>query len=168
MDMEYTFDDAAAFAARLTQAPQIVEEEMLTATNRSLMQGIDMAMAKITENDSVVTGDMRRSVGIQQAASFSGGMSSGAFGPSVDYAYLVEKGRGPVVAKEGGALVFKPHEKYGIPVKKKGKFAGMAVFKSVKAADPKPFMEPTAEKLRPIVRDEFQGAVKRMIVRVVS
>ncbi len=168
MDQEYRFDDAYRLAGLMAQAPEIVKEEMLTATNRSLMQGIAMAQAQITQNDSVVTGDMRRSVAIQESASFAGGVASGAFGPSVDYAYLVEKGRGAVIAKEGGALVFTPHEKYGIPVKKKGKFAGLAVFKSVKAAKPKPFMDPTAEKLRPIVRDEFHGAVKRMIVRVIT
>lgn len=168
MDFEYSFDDAAEFAARLAQAPQIVEDEMLKAVNRSMSQGIDMAQAKITENDSVASGDMRRTTQVQQSASFVGGVASGAFGPSVDYAKLVEDGRGPVVAKEGGALVFTPHPKYGVPLNGKGKFKGKAVYKSVGPAKAKPFMEPTAEKLRPIVRDEFKGAVKRMIVRVVT
>lgn len=149
------FDDARAFAARLAQAPQIVEDEMLKAVNRSMSQGIDMAQAKITENDSVVTGDMRRSTAVQQSATFSGGVASGAFGPSVPYAALVERGRGPVVAREGKTLRFIP------------KGSGQAVYrKRVRPAKAKPFMGPTADKLRPIVRNEFRGAVKRMVVRV--
>lgn len=168
MSQMYSFDDAHHFAARLAEAPEIVEDEMLTATNRSLNTGISMAKEKIEDNESIATGDMHRSVGIQEAATFSAGMASGAFGPSVDYAKLVEDGRGEVVAKEGGALVFTPHPKYGIPVKAKGKFTGMAVFKRVKAAEAKPFMEPTARRLGPKVREEFSGAVKRMIGRVVE
>lgn len=183
------FDDAQAFAKVMAQAPAILQEEMIKSADKITDQGVRWSREKMEDNGSVRTRDTWRSIASDNAT-FAGGQVIGTFGTAAISAIALEKGRkgfGPVRKK---ALAFQP--RYAGPVqgrrmnirkkavynvdgsfavdqkRGRGNYTGLVVVKRVGPAEPRPFMKPTAVKLKPYVPKEFKAAVQRTIARIIK
>ena len=144
-----------AFAGRLGNAQQVVGSEMTQMVDRITIQGEGFAKQILTSNGSVVTGHLRRSVA-HRPATFGGGVARGAWGTATPYGPHVEHGRGPIVAR-GKALRFVP------------KGGGQAIYrKRVGPARARPFMRPSADRVRPIMGREARAVGGRILTRIVS
>lgn len=181
------FENGEEFAKTMRGAPQIVQEEMISAVDRLTLQGVAWAGQKMEDNGSVNSGATRRSITAHPAA-FAGGQVVGSFGTSALAAVALEKGRRGFGPKTKRALAFMP--RYAGPVQGRrmnirkraivnadgtfavnqnrgaGRYTGLVVVKRVGPAEPRPFMQPTAIRLNPEVPKEFRAAMKRMIVRL--
>lgn len=146
-DFTFEFMDAFEFAQQMAAAPQVVETEITTATNRVAIYGMGVSI----RSTPFATGNLRRGHALKPV-SYSGGTATGGWGNAVPYAQAVDEGRGPVVAKNAKALAFVP----------KGG-TGLIFRKSVKAAAAQPFMEPGRAAAESRMDAEFSGAVARIV-----
>src|SRR5690348_105077 len=141
------FSSGRQWAASMKQAPAIVREEFLRSTDRLTLQGEAFAKGLVP----VKTGHLRRSIAMKPAV-WAGG-AVGTFGTATPYGKYVEFGRGPIVARPGHFLRFT--------------VGGRVVYrKSVGPAAPRPFIRPAAARLRPLVKLEYQAAMRRVIDRI--
>ena len=146
-DVTFEFLDAFEFAELVAAAPQVVEAEITTATDRVAIYGMGVSI-KATPWKS---GHLRRNHA-QIPTSYSAGYARGGWGNAVPYAEAVDQGRGPVFAKNAKALKFTPKGAKG-PIFRK----------SVGPADPRPFMEPGREAAESRLDVEFSGAIQRIV-----
>lgn len=148
MDIEFQFDDAHAFAGKLAGAQQVVQREMIAATNRLTLQGVAFAM----QATPVRTGHLRRS-NAAEPATFGGGVVTGKYGNATPYAPPVEFGRRGFSAGPGKVLRFV--------------VGGQVLYrKSVGPAAARPFIRPSVARLRPLVPVEYGAALQRIIARL--
>lgn len=145
-DFTFEFYDAFEFAELVAAAPQIVEAEITTATDRVAIYGMGVSIRATPWK----SGHLRRNHA-QIPTSYSAGYARGGWGNAVPYAEYVEEGRGPVVAKNAKALAFTV-----------GK-GGLIFRKRVKAAKAQPFMEPGREAAESRMDAEFSGAITRIV-----
>lgn len=144
-DIEFRFDDAHDFAAKLAKAPKLVEREMVNATNRLTLQGEGFAKSVVP----VKTGQLRRSIAAEPAR-FGGGTVTGRYGTATPYAKYVEFGRRGFSARPGRKLRFV--------------IGGRVIYTtSVGPAAARPFMRPSAARLRPLVNREYRAALQRIV-----
>ena len=146
-DFTFEFLDAFEFAELMAAAPDVVESEITTATDRVAIYGMGVSIKATPWK----TGHLRRSHA-QIPTSYSAGYARGGWGNAVPYAEYVEEGRGPVVAKNAKALAFTP---------KGGK--NVIFRKSVGPAAAQPFMEPGREAAESRMDAEFSGAITRIV-----
>ena len=151
-DFEFRFTDAFTFGKRMAAAPQIVSEELRSATDRLTLQGEALTKAETP----VRTGHLRRSIAHKPAV-FAGGAVTGSWGTATPYAPYVEEGRGPVVAGPGKVLRFVPKgSDRAIYRKRVGPAAGHWMFRKAE------------RRLRPYVRREFRDATRNIVVQIVG
>lgn len=86
-DFTFEFYDAFEFAELVAAAPQIVEAEITTATDRVAIYGMGVSI----RNTPVDTGHLRRSHA-QMPTSYSGGTATGGWGNAVAYGVFQEYG----------------------------------------------------------------------------
>lgn len=144
------FDDAARFAARMAQAPQIVGDELTRSVDRITLQG-----ERFTKVETPVrTGHLRRSIAMSPAV-FVGGAATGSWGTATPYARYVEEGRGPVVAGPGKVLRFVPKGS-STPIYRKrvGPARGRFMFRKA------------LQRVRPLVGREMRDGVRRIVARL--
>lgn len=141
------FSSGRQWAASMKQAPAIVREEFLRSTDKLTLQGEAFAKG----NAPVRTGHLRRSIAAKPAV-WAGG-AVGTFGTATPYARPVEFGRRGFSARPGHFLRFT--------------VGGRVIYrKSVGPAAPRPFIRPAAARLRPLVKLEYQAAMRRVIDRI--
>ena len=149
-DFEFRFTDAFTFGKRMAAAPQIVSEELRSATDRLTLQGEALTKAETP----VRTGHLRRSIAHKPAV-FAGGTVTGSWGTATPYAPYVEEGRGPVVAGPGKVLRFVPKgSDRAIYRKRVGPAAGRHMFRKA------------VVRIRPMIGREYRAAAQRIIRRM--
>lgn len=147
-DFRADTSDIRRFAARMTGAGRIVDDELRRAVDRCTLAG----EAESKRLVPVKTGHLRRSI-TRAAATVAGGTVRGRWGTNVPYARHVEFGRGPVVARPGKVLRFE--------------IGGRVLYrKRVRAARPRPFLFAAARRLRGQFRREFEAASARIVARM--
>ncbi len=151
MEINFEFPDAFDFARRFGIAPQVVQEEMTTAGNRSSLQGESFTK----EATPVVSGHARRSI-TTIPATFAGGQMRAGWGSyGTNYIEWLEKGRGAIVAGPGKVLRFKPKGSSTYIYRKRvGPAKGRFMF------------EKALRRLEPIFYREMDGALVRIINRM--
>ena len=172
--------DGRDIPERYLQAPRIFRDEFKVGIDRITTQGSAYAIDELEENESVVTGNLRRSI-FPNPAKEAGGMIVGEYGPhGVDYARIVEEGRGPVHARPGKVLAFRPRMAgpvfKGSPTLRShhstshnaegGRNPGWVFVKSVGPAAPKPYMRPSLQRVRPQAHKEFDAVITRILNRL--
>lgn len=146
-DLRFEFPDAFEFAELMAAAPDVVESEITTATDRVAIYGMGVSI----RNTPVDKGHLRRSHA-QMPTSYSAGVATGGWGNATPYAEAVEKGRRGFSASPGKVLAFKP------------KGSSQVIFrKSVGPAKAQPFMEPGREAAESRMDAEFSGAIQRIV-----
>lgn len=147
MSLNIDFSDAERFAVAMAKAPTVIREELLTSTNRLTLQGVAYASALTP----VRTGHLRRN-NAAKAAVWSGG-AVGSYGNATPYAPAVENGRRGFSAGPGKMLRFT--------------IGGQVLYrKSVGPAAARPFIRPSAARLRPLVPREYRAAMQRVMARI--
>ena len=153
-DFDIRFEGLSEFVKRMQGADDVVRDEMVKATNRITLKGEAFAKQRVRNNGSVVTGTLVRSIAATPAR-WAGGEATGMFGTAVPYASIVEDGRGPITARPGKVLRFKP--------KGSSKF----IFrKRVGPARAKPFIEPTRRWIVAVAEREYTVAARRIVQRL--
>lgn len=150
MDFEFQFDDAFAFAAKAAGATRIVGDEMTRGIDRLTIQG-----TAFTQMETPVrTGHLRRSIA-HKPASFGGGLARGSYGTATPYGPHVEYGRRGIDAGPGRVLRFVPKGS-STPIYRRrvGPAAGHHMFRK------------GVQRLRPMVRREFQAVTDRIVARM--
>lgn len=146
-DFTFEFLDAFEFAELMAAAPDVVEAEITTATDRVAIYGMGVSIKATPWK----TGHLRRSHA-QIPTSYSAGYARGGWGNATPYAEAVEKGRRGFSAKPGKVLAFTP------------KGSNQVIFrKSVGPAAAQPFMEPGREAAESRMDAEFSGAITRIV-----
>ena len=144
LDITHNFDP---FSAGMAKAPAIIREEMLISTDRLTLQGVAFA----NPLTPVRTGHLRRNNAAKPAV-WAGG-ASGSYGNATPYARPVEEGRRGFSAGPGRMLRFT--------------VGGQVLYrKSVGPAAPRPFIRPSAARLRPLVPREYRAAMQRVMARI--
>lgn len=151
MDVTFEFPDAFEFANRFNLAPDVVEDEMITAGNRVSLQGD----AFTKEGTPVVSGTARRSI-TTIPATFAGGQMRAGWGSyGTNYIEWLENGRGSIVAGPGKVLRFKPKGSSSYIYRKRvGPARGRFMFAKA------------VRRLQPIFYREMDGALVRIVNRM--
>lgn len=146
-DLRFEFQDAFDFAEAMAAAPQVVESELVTATDRVAIYGMGVSI----RNTPVDQGHLRRS-NAQMPTSYNAGVATGGWGNATPYAEAIEKGRRGFSARPGKILAFTP------------KGSSQMIFrKSVGPAAAQPFMEPGRAAAESRMDAEFSGAIQRIV-----
>jgi hypothetical protein len=142
------FVNLPKFTGPMRNARPIVERELLAATDRLTLLGEREAKRRVR----VKTGHGRRSITSKKAV-MRGGTAEGRYGTNVFYLRLLEKGRGPIRARNAQALRFV--------------IGGRVLFrKSVGPAPARPFMAPSFAVVKARAPQEYRMAVSRIIRRL--
>lgn len=147
----FEFPDAFEFAETVAAAPNVVEAELVTATDRVAIYGMGVSI-RATPVD---TGHLRRSHA-QQPTSYSGGAATGGWGNAVPYAVYVEEGTRPH---------YPPLNALWGWAKRKGGLDPFALQQSIGmwGTEAQPFMQPGYEAAESRVDAEFGGAIQRIV-----
>lgn len=123
---EFIFDDALEWAAKLAAAPDIVENEMVTAVDRVAIAGLEVTVPETPWR----TGHLRRSNQLSKTEWVGNGAVGGWFNET-PYALYVEEGTHNADGSERMAA--------------------------------QPFMQPGMEAADEKAKEEFEGAIKRIV-----
>lgn len=145
-------DDPYDLADQLERLAEVLVEE-LDAAARDIGLKIEAeAKRNLTQNGSVDTGTLRGSIASDTARTGPYEVTVYA-GSNIEYAAIVEMGRGPIEAKGDGYLRFEVD--------------GEVLYrKRVGPAAPKPYLRPAVEAARPYIRERVDEAIENTIDRV--
>lgn len=156
------YSDLDKFVGEIRKAPKIVTEELKFAVDRILAEIVRLAVRNITANNSVVTGNLRRSIAAKPARK-AGGTVRGSAGTNVLYARPVEFGRVAIDVGPGRVLAFRPK---GGAAGGSGRNAGWVFRQRVGPAAPRPFLRPAFQQVKPGAQKELKAAISRIIDRL--
>ncbi|MGB3329151.1 MAG: hypothetical protein WBA46_09375 [Thermomicrobiales bacterium] len=140
--------DAERFAVALMLAPELTRSEMLKVEQGLLAAGIGFTQVAAP----VDSGALRASIGVLDAAHWTGGGVSGAYGTSLIYAAQRNFG-GPIYARPGGWLVFE--------------IDGRKIFAKKVVQSGSHYMEAGVEQLEPLVAAGF-GKVLDVVIAAIG